>query len=340
MTHNTILVDFPPPQCWEFKDALEASSEEKWEVLEFVSNRNHGGLQNLIRYFKYFWLPFRIFLKRKQYKTVLAWQQFFGLILALYLRLFRVKTGPDVSVMTFIYKPKASWIGKLYFSFVRYAINCKYIKNVFVYSENEKTYYSDLFGAPKMLFSALKLGVEDEKERMQAFLQDGGYYVSAGRSNRDYAFLSDAWKNQDRQLKILCDTLEMDDTYKILCLKDCHNEDYLKELAGCHGVIIPLQDENISSGQLVLLHAMMLGKPVIITRNNALQEYVQDGKTGIVIEKTEQALADAVKTLENADLYRAISQNAREHFVKNYTYEQLGKNVGSNLTAQQGEQNV
>lgn len=331
---NAILIDFAMPREWEFRDELEAASAMPWEVISLQSNQNHGKLQDLLRYAKYFWLPFCVFVRRKQYRKVLAWQQFFGLILGFYLRAFRVKHGPEISVMTFIYKPKGRLLGKLYHAFVRYSIQCRHIKHIFVYSESERQHYSELFGVPQSLFQAIKLGVEDEKVALQDSLADKGYYVSAGRSNRDYTFLTEAWKAETRSLKIICDTGEMESTDQIECLHDCHGDDYLKELAGCHGVIIALQDENISSGQLVLLHAMMLGKPVIITKNNALQEYVLDGQTGLVIEKTAAALKEALEALDDTPRYEKMSAGARNHYERNYTYKQLGKSVGTILAAQ------
>ena len=326
---NVILVDFDAPKSWGFRQMLEKTTGGNWDVIGLQSNRFHGGVRNLLRYAQYFWLPLRIYIKKSKYTAVLAWQQFYGLILAVYLRLFRAKKGPEIFVMTFIYKQKASWIGKQYFKFVRYAIKSPFIKTVFVYSRNEVKHYARLFDVPEMLFCAVQLGVEDEREQLYAYLRDEGYYVSAGRSNRDYAFLCSVWKG--RKLRIICDTMEKENTENITFLNNCHNEDYLKQIAGCHAVVIPLQDENISSGQLVLLHAMMLGKPVIMTRNSALQEYVLNGSTGLIIDKTEDALDSAMSELDDEEKYCTMSAKAREHFEAHYTYEQLGKSVGEIL---------
>lgn len=332
---NVILVDFLPPTDWALHKAVKDKTKEDWEIICLQSVQNHGSaLQTFIRYLKYFLLPFRVFLHRKRYSKVLAYQQFFGLILGFYMRLFRIKTGPSISVMTLIYKPKESWVGKLYYSFVRYAINSEHIRNVFVNSENEKKYYSELFGLPETLVKTVKLGVRDERIRMESFIRDEGYYVSAGRSNRDYTFLIESWKRQSRQLRIICDVLEAGTTANVVYLKECFEDDYLKELAGCHAVIIPLEDENISSGQLVLLHAMMLGKPVIMTKNKALAEYVLNGKTSIVIDKTEQSLNEALLMLDDMQIYNSMAVAARRYLEQNYTYEQLGRSIGEVLSAQ------
>ena len=267
---NAILVDFDVKEPWIFQIALEETIGGSWEIVSLTSNRNHGEvIQNLIRYIKYFLLPMRIFLKRKAYKTVLAWQQFYGLILAFYFGLFRIKNAPDITVMTFIYKEKASWLGKVYFRFIHFILHSGYISRVIVFSKDEITYYSQLFGVPESLFAFVELGVEDERDRLKAHISNGDYYVSAGRSNRDYSFLVDAWKNQGTQLKIICDAFSCNSADNIRVLGNCFGDDYLKEIAGCKAVIVPLKDENISSGQLVALHAMMFGKPLIVTKGTS-----------------------------------------------------------------------
>lgn len=325
---NVILIDFELHGNWGFRDALEKSTGKRWKVLGLQSNFDHGGYKDLIRYSKYFSFPLSIFFRKKKYETVLAWQQFYGLILAFYFRLFRVKNGPEIYIMTFIYKAKQSLLGRLYYLFVRYSIESKFVKNIFVYSIHEQEYYSDLFKIPKEVFKPVKLGVEDDANRMNFPLPDMGYYLSAGRSNRDYRFLIDAWKRQDRKLKIVSDALQIQEDDNIEVLDNCYGFDYKTMIAHSHAVIIPLQDEDVSSGQLVLLHAMMFGKPVIITKNNALESYIVDGENGFVIEKTLESIDSALSKIEDPLIYKKMCENARVHFEKNYSQEKLGEDVG------------
>lgn len=79
-------------------------------------------MQKFIRYAKYFLVPMKIAKDHKNYNKVLAWQQFYGLILAFYFRMFRVKNAPEIVVLTFIYKPKKSFVGKVYDKFMRYIV--------------------------------------------------------------------------------------------------------------------------------------------------------------------------------------------------------------------------
>lgn len=326
---NAILVDFDVKEPWIFQIALEETIGGSWEIVSLTSNRNHGEvIQNLIRYIKYFLLPMRIFLKRKAYKTVLAWQQFYGLILAFYFGLFRIKNAPDITVMTFIYKEKASWLGKVYFRFIHFILRSGYISRVIVFSKDEITYYSQLFGVPESLFAFVELGVEDERDRLKAHISNGDYYVSAGRSNRDYSFLVDAWKNQGAQLKIICDAFSCNSADNIRVLGNCFGDDYLKEIAGCKAVIVPLKDENISSGQLVALHAMMFGKPLIVTKGTSLNRYVIGKENGIYMEKTAESMNEAISYLQDPAVCEMMGATARRMFEERHSLSKMAGKIG------------
>lgn len=325
---NVILVDFCPPSDWVFCNTLEKITGKKWETISVVSNRNHGSImQNIIRYFKYAVAACRIFASRKQYETVIAWQQFHGIILAALLRLFRTQKTFSLTVMTFIYKPKKSVIGSIYYRFVEYAVNSDYIDKIIVFSEYERAYYSKLFASGKDLFEAVSLGIEDQREEYQQDIADKGYCVSAGRSNRDYDFLIDSWDDERSELIIICDSLLHENTENVRLLKSCYGDDYLRMIAGSHAVIISLKDDGISSGQLVLLHAMMLGKPVIMTRNTAMNAYILDGITGILIDKEKEQLSEALLRLGNETAYTEMSKNARKFFLEKFTLEKEAEQV-------------
>ena len=103
----------------------------------------------------------------------------------------------------------------------------------------------------------------------------------------------------------------------------------MRELGNCYAVILPLDDENISSGQLVILQAMMFGKPVIVTRNKTVTDYIIDGYNGYVIEKNEESLKIVIKKIENRDIYESISHNTREYFEKNFSLYSMGLEVAN-----------
>lgn len=125
--------------------------------------------------------------------------------MAFYFRIFRIKNAPEIVVLTFIYKPKKSFVGKVYDKFMRYIVTSGYIKYFVVFSESEKKRYADYFDVPETRFVFETLGYEDKTQKVPICNPDN-FYLAAGRSNRDYKFLVDAWSKSKEQLKIVCDT--------------------------------------------------------------------------------------------------------------------------------------
>ena len=158
------------------------------------------------------------------------------------------------------------------------------------------------------------------------------FYLAAGRSNRDYKFLVDAWSKRKECLKIICDTLSLKsipDNIEILA--DCHDNDFFRELAKCKAVIVPLEDTHISSGQLVIIQAMMYGKPVVVTENDTVKDYVDVGRTGVVIKKTEKDLSAAIAALSNETYYKEMSAAERRQYENRFSVYAMGTAIGKLL---------
>lgn len=328
---NVILVDYDVSDDWAFRKAIENTTGTKWKIYKVISNKNHGNvLQKIIRYAKYFFVPMKIAKKHKIYNKVLAWQQFYGLILAFYFSIFHLQNVPEIIVLTFIYKPKKFFVGKIYDKFMRYIVTSGYIKYYVVFSESEKKYYANYFGVSESQFAFETLGYEDRTQEIE-MSGPGKYYLAAGRSNRDYMFLVEAWSGREEQLKIICDTLSINSTTNIKVLTDCHDNEFFEQLAQCYAVIVPLADINISSGQLVIIQAMMYGKPVIVTQNNTVKDYIDAGKTGLIIEKNKTALADAILSLKDESYYKAISNAEREQYESKFSAYAMGNAIGKLL---------
>lgn len=94
-------------------------------------------------------------------------------------------------------------------------------------------------------------------------------------------------------------------------------------------VVIPLKDLNISSGQLVALQAMQMGKPIIITKSKGITDYLDNGKTAIFINNTKNELLEKISILYNDEnLYNYISENEQRIFQDLFSVSNLGKNIG------------
>lgn len=120
---NVVLSDSNEKEAAEYMSGLKASTGCDWQLRVFTANRDSGSvIANLRRYAKYFVFPFRIFLERKKYDVIIAWQAFYGIIFAFYCRLFHIKKQNRLVIQHFIYKPKKGFVGRIYRSFLNYCI--------------------------------------------------------------------------------------------------------------------------------------------------------------------------------------------------------------------------
>lgn len=321
-----ILLDTEATSGWGFTSALQESYEV--DCINKISNtpEYHKGLGNIRRQLCYLTLAIKAIFCCKRYDAVIAWQQFFGIYMGAIMRFLHLGIKCPIIIMTFIYKPRTGFKGKLYQRFVKYALSAKQVKRVTVYSQSEVNHYSKLLGLPQERFTALHLGIDDTPVETTK----GDFIFSTGRSLRDYDFLCNA-SPENFPVVIAADNYYPKiDKKHITVLRDCFGDAMLHRMAECFCVVVPLKDTETSSGQLVILQAMMLGKPVIVTENKTARFYLEDNQTGFIIDKTQAALQNALKILsEDREKYNEISQNARNEFSEKFTTYRLGKDVSS-----------
>ena len=156
-----ILLDTEISKGWGFTSALQESY-----VVDCINNISntpeyHKGLGNFRRQLSYLSLAIKAIFCCKRYDAVVAWQQFFGIYMGAIIRFLHLKIKCPIIIMTFIYKPRDGFKGKLYRQFVKYALGAKLVKRVTVYSQSEVNHYSQLLGLPQERFTALHLGIDD-----------------------------------------------------------------------------------------------------------------------------------------------------------------------------------
>lgn len=208
-------------------------------------------------------------------------------------------------------------------AFIQKAFKYKGLESVIVLSSYEAEYYSRLLSVPKKLFSFCHMGLNLDITKIT--ISKGDYFVSAGRSNRDYKFLISCFEKLPfLKLIIVCDTLSVKKLPEnISILTKCFGNDYHQLISNSFSVIISLDDNPISSGQLVALEAINLHKPIIVTKNPGIEDYVKNGINGLVINKDFDSLNKAINRLENPEEYKLLSSS---HII--FTEENYGEEVG------------
>lgn len=335
---NIALFDSTAKKAEDFIRGLEDATGLGWEAKVLTANQGRKSkFANLIRYLKYFFFPFQIFLNRKKYGCIVGWQAFYGLLFAFYCKLFHVRKSNTLLIKNFIYKPKKGWIGKIYFAFMNYIVKSDYVDVFVCSSEKYCDYCAQMFDEPRERFVFLPFGVNDYTKILDMSKPASNDYILAlGRSNRDWDFLIDALAGTEYPLRIVCDELHKDQLPEnIQIYNNVWKEASYEFIRNCKFMIIPILDGQIVAGETVLLQTMSFSKPIIITKPSCLaDDYVTDGITGLVIPKEKEALLEAVKRLyEDEGLYADISQNCRKLYEDKHSLYSFGINVGNTLIA-------
>lgn len=334
MKNGYIAVDFIPTDDWVFANFFKANLSEKLDkwIVDGYDNcgKRDNKLSELKRYGDYFTVGFKYFIKRKGIHILLSYQQFYGIIYAFFCRVFHVKKVSKIIIMTFIYNPKKGIIGNIYNKFVRYAVESQYIDKIVCFSKAECQAYQKYFKTNADKFTFILLGKNGHGLKSENSAND--YILSAGRSNRDYDFLIQSFRDTDYHVKIVSDSisnrLKMNLPPNIEVLDDCFGGDFLDVLTKAKIVVIPLKNELISSGQLVLIQAMEAGVPVIVCGTGAMEEYISNEINGLLVKKDRNLLLEKVDQLySDKEFYQTISVRAQRDYETKHTVEAMAKEM-------------
>ncbi len=168
---------------------------------------------------------------------------------------------------------------------------------------------------------------------------DDGTVVAAGRTFRDYPTLLRAWTTLDLPLTIVASpsSLGVEPVPPaVSVLYDIPMTDLINRLARCMIVVLPLEDRQISTGQTVLVHAMTMGKPVIVTKTNGTVDYVDDMQTAVFVPPRDpEAIARAVRLLAaDPALRRRIGEAARARVLTTHMPSQYARGIADMVRTQ------
>lgn len=315
-----LLKDSNIEEANEFVKQLEYCSNSKWKIIHCKD----FGKKSIIHYIKMIFFPLCVFLKRNTIKKViLSWQQYYGIVFAFYCRLFKVRKKVKLVIMTFIYAEKKGLIGKIKHKFIKYSINSKYVDKLIVTTLKEVDYYKKIFNNNKFVYVSWAINP------VKINISKGNYIFSTGRSNRDYDFLIDSVSKSKFDLYIACDSYMKTSTFNNVVIdKNLHGLQMLEKMANSFCVAIKLKDSKIASGQLVLLQAISMGKPILIERNSSLSEYVL-GDSGVIMYDNKTEFLNALNLLNCKTFYKECSVKEKKFFYENYSIQNMAKKIFS-----------
>ena len=153
------------------------------------------------------------------------------------------------------------------------------------------------------------------------------YFFAAGRTGRDWTTLAEAVRGLGAPVTVVCsagDTAKVDFPDNVTVLTDIPYARYRTLLEGAKAVIVPLEQHTYSSGQVVILEAMALGKAVVAARVLGTEDYIEDGIDGILVEPGNAAsLRSAVTRLATSqELADQLGRTALAKVLETHTLAQ------------------
>jgi glycosyltransferase involved in cell wall biosynthesis len=158
------------------------------------------------------------------------------------------------------------------------------------------------------------------------------YAFAAGRTSRDWVTLAKAARGLSVPVTVVCskrdaDTVSFPDNVTVLT--DIPYARYRALLEGAAAVLVPLEAHVYSSGQVVILEAMALGKPVITSRVLGTEDYIVDRVDGLLVPPGDaNALREAItRVLTVPGVAEQLGQAALDKVLRTHTLDQYVRRI-------------
>jgi glycosyltransferase involved in cell wall biosynthesis len=144
--------------------------------------------------------------------------------------------------------------------------------------------------------------------------------------------LADALRGLDVPVTVVCsrdDARDINWPANVTVLTDVPYARYRELLEGASAVIVPLETHTYSSGQVVILEAMALGKAVIVSRVLGSEDYIVDGVDGLVVapENPDELRAAITRVVSTPGLSERLGRAALEQVGRFHTLDQYVRNL-------------
>lgn len=191
------------------------------------------------------------------------------------------------------------------------------------------------WGLPEERVHHVPLGIDIEFFPPQAWPRDAGLVVSAGEDRmRDHNALIDAMRiarNQVAEAHLEIATSQpLSAAPDLVTVHRRRMNGAMRELYRRSNVVaVALHPTWLGSGLTVVLEALASARPIVVTNNPGIDEYVEDGVTGLLVPAEDpRAMAKAICwLLTNPEEARAMGQRGRESVERRWTTDRMASSL-------------
>ncbi len=185
-----------------------------------------------------------------------------------------------------MYEPDAGWRGIGERLLVQLADRA--VSRFVVYSQDEARLFASTWGVSPAKMRVSHFFFHDPSHAAGALEppREERYIFAGGNSFRDYGPLIEAARALPDISFVICTSqLAHHDLPPNVQVGRVPPEVYRSLIAGATAVVIPLRsDLRRSAGLLTVMEAMALAKPIIVSDAVAVREYVEEGRTGMIVD--------------------------------------------------------
>lgn len=289
----------------------------RWQrATDCIQNQNGGGLGLAVR------AVGEILRRRKVYDVVVTSNVRTGVLFGIARRLLRLERPRHIVLELRLDEIRDSLLWRLKRSFQSFGFGATEV--IFVSARAEIDSYADRLRLSKDRFRFLPFHTNVVEPRHEP--PSGGYVFSGGRTGRDYSTLAEAVRGLDIPVVVVADSESVRDIQfpeNVTVYTDIPYEKYRELLCGARIVVVPLFERVYSSGQVVVLEGMALGKPVVSNDTVGTVDYIVDGVNGILVaNKRPELFREAIqRILDDPDLERRLGVAALDTINAKHTFE-------------------
>jgi glycosyltransferase involved in cell wall biosynthesis len=220
-----------------------------------------------------------------------------------------------------------------------FKVAVKSMDAIICYTSAQRSWWANNVGFTKSIFIPYGWGFADVRYAPESVINalldaaktdDTDYVFSGGYIARDYKTLLRAASDLSLRVVLVVgfDPITgkngLEDVVlseKVKVYSDIPPSHFRELMSKARIVVLAMQDKPYCAGTMVLLNAMAMGKPIIVTRTAGTIDYVEDGKTALLVEpgNVSQLKEKISLILKDVDLQRTLGKNARAKWQREFT---------------------
>lgn len=210
------------------------------------------------------------------------------------------------------------------------------VDRLFFFSSNQRAVFAEHLGLPDDRLRFVPFGIDDEYFRPGGRAEDD-FVLAVGRDRgRDWATTFAAVRGSGLRMKVLCRRRDLEGVAvpsEVEVLGYVDRATYRDLLDRARSVVVATHDRAYPTGQSVFLEAMAMAKPCVVTRTDAMADYLLPGVNALVVPLGDPAALRRamVRLHDEPELRRRLGSSGAADVRDRLTARHMWAAIGADL---------